>query len=262
MEFSEEYIQYASQIVERLLSGEHEKPYLEFAKDIVISDLEMDANLFLSDLDFAEWAGISIPAVKITGDDGYIPVSFRQIFPPPWGSGEFMDKKFIIPWRNYRYDEEFFYRLLRWYETEEPITWFTKISHSEARDAFTRRAINFLATRITAVISLHKGEAREREKWGRVSTLNLLQTVGGVQVTTPGCHFTVSTNSIGLRVFWSGAYYISPNYFSQPTTPVTSVLQAGTYIFGVDGGAYRNIIQWDTNAVVSLPGNPYVHLNY
>ena len=81
-------------------------------------------------------------------------------------------------------------------------------------------------------------------------------------MSTPGCNFTVSTNSTGLRVFWSGAYRVSPNYFNHPTTPTVSVLQSGTYVFGVDGGAYGNQIQWDLNAVVTLPGNPNVHLNY
>ena len=39
-------------------------------------------------------------------------------------------------------------------------------------------------------------------------------------------------------------------------------VEAGTYIFGVKGGAYSNAIQWDQQAVCTLPGTPSVHLNF
>jgi hypothetical protein len=55
---------------------------------------------------------------------------------------------------------------------------------------------------------------------------------------------------------------LSPNYFSHPTTPTIGVLQSGTYVFGVDGGAYGNQLQWDLRTVVTLPGSRYAHLNY
>src|SRR3546814_13319664 len=68
------------------------------------------------------------------------------------------------------------------------------------------------------------------------SLLRILQRNRGKYIQTPGCNFTVTTNSPGLRVFWSGAYWISPRYFGHPTSPTLSVLQSGTYIFGVAGG--------------------------
>lgn len=80
--------------------------------------------------------------------------------------------------------------------------------------------------------------------------------------TTPGCTFSVNAISSGLRVHWSGAYRISGNYFSHPTSPASSVLQSGVYIFGVDGGAYTSP-RWDTCTKVTLPGpHTSIMLNY
>lgn len=117
-----------------------------------------------------------------------------------------------------------------------------------------------LAIRIASVREFRSNAARPA--WHRPSMLTLRQFIRGPQIGTPGCHFTVSTNSSGLRVFWSGAYYVTPNNFNHPTTPTSSVLQSGTFIFGVDGGAYGNSVQWDLNLVVTLPGLPYAHLNF
>jgi hypothetical protein len=113
----------------------------------------------------------------------------------------------------------------------------------------------FLATRIAAI---HEFGDKFRN-----ASLQMLHRAGSARrVATAGCNFTVSSNTEGLRVFWSGAYRLSGNYFGSPTTPVTSVMQSGTYVFGVDGGAYGSAIQWDRSAVAVLPGTPSVHLNY
>ncbi len=135
------------------------------------------------------------------------------------------------------------------------------MSREEARETFIRRATDFLARRIAFVRAL-RDQRGPQTLWLGLSFLRFRQLTRGPQITTPGCTFTVSSNSSGLRVFWSGAYYVKPHYFNHPTSPTSSVLQSGTYIFGVDGGAYGSNIQWDLNAVVSLPGSPFVHLNY
>jgi hypothetical protein len=152
---------------------------------------------------------------------------------------------------------ERFIEMFRHFEQDNQ---FDSIGAMEAQEIFKSRAINFLATRMDSVRNFR--ERGFEENWGQHALLSFRQKAGGPKVTTPGCSFNVSTNSNGLRVFWSGAYYISPNYFSHPTSPATSVLQSGIYLFGVDGGVYGNTIQWDVSAVVSLPGNPYIHLNY
>lgn len=272
MEHSERDTQYASRIVERLLSRDGERLDLELENNLVISDLESDTNSFTTELYIANDFGFGIPAVKIGGDDGFLtPISLFSILGFPFMSdirnfgGNFpnriRDRRW---WRRNPYIYEWYetFRYLGQIDYDNQWAGMRSISPDEARGAFTERAVEFLATRITSVRNFNEGETREREKWGRTASLNLTQNFGGRKVTTPGCYFSVSTNSNGLRVFWSGAYYVAPNYFSHPTSPATSVLQAGTYIFGIDGGAYGNTIQWDTNAVTSLPGNPFVHLNY
>jgi hypothetical protein len=137
---------------------------------------------------------------------------------------------------------------------EEPYLQLSWIDREEAADTFRRRSIGFLLSRIAGVRSL----AEEASP-----SIRLPQLLGGPPIITPGCHFNVTTNSNGLRVFWSGSSYISPTYFGHPTSPATSILQSGSYVFGVDGCAYGSNIQCDTNATVSLPGpKTSIHLNY
>ena len=59
----------------------------------------------------------------------------------------------------------------------------------------------------------------------------------------------------------SGCRVTTGQYFGAPTTPAIGTLQSGTYVFGVDGGAYTSV-QWDKTAICTLPGQPSVHLNF
>jgi hypothetical protein len=203
---------------------------------------------------------VPCPAMRIA--DETVPVSLELAFgghlgwftgfPPGYGKSRYWQRS---PELYYGTQEALRY----WYElrgSDENPT----MDRAEARGTFAKRALDFLATRVAAVRSWRNHE--ERQPWQGVTLLNFRPSLKTAPAPTPGCNFTVSSNSSGLRVFWSGAYFISPNNFNSPTTPTSSVLQSGTYIFGVDGGAYGNTIHWDQNLVVSLPGIPYAHLNY
>jgi hypothetical protein len=109
-------------------------------------------------------------------------------------------------------------------------------------------------------VASDEGKATFESLAGKLSQLNLQMLQGGGRTAVPGCNFHVTSQSSGLRVYWSPAYYITPNYFGAPTSPATSVMQAGSYVFGVDGAAYATV-QWD-NAVCTLPGRNSIHLNY
>jgi len=149
------------------------------------------------------------------------------------------------------------YHLFR--DRERPFVDLSTISLTEARANFSSRASSFLAARFAARRWFQEvGSYLE----GRLGVLNLRKYAGGASAQVVGCRFSVTTNSPGLSAYWSGAYYISPNYFGAPTSPTVGVLQAGTYVFGINGGAYGNNVQWDTNAVCTLPGSPNVHLQY
>jgi hypothetical protein len=84
--------------------------------------------------------------------------------------------------------------------------------------------------------------------------------LGGQPSAISSCLFEVSTNSPGLQVLWTPAYAHANNYFGSPTTPVRAPLQAGSYRFGIIGGAYVTP-QWAL-PVHTLPGVPSAHLPY
>lgn len=254
--FNEADADEARRIINALLEDERE---VQMANDsLPIADIEQDARAFSDELGFLSYIGEDAPAVLVEEEE-LVPIALSAVLGQvPFSFGDHGDWRILRDYWDYGPfpGRHFFRNLLRERLNRNPTGIpFRLIPHEQARSTFARRAISFLANRIAWLNG-------DRDSFDRASTLNVMQRAGGKTVQTPGCHFSVSTNSPGLRVFWSGAYRVSPNYFSHPTTPALSVLQSGTYVFGVDGGAYGNSISWDLNAVVSLPGNPSVHLNY
>jgi hypothetical protein len=246
-DYSPEDAENARRIVERLLSRDIEG--FDFAPHVALSDVESDARQFSDELDVVNRFGVGFPAVTI--EDDKVPVSFGWV--TALAPASFFRTTFS---RLPPFYADLLYGSLRFQleSVEYPIM---TISSEQARETFVKRAAQFVATRIGGVRNL-----REPQSGSMFPALRLRRSIRGPQVVTPGCNFTITTNSNGLRVFWSGAYYVTPNNFNHPTSPTSSVLQSGTYIFGVDGGAYGNNIQWDLNCVVSLPGVPHAHLNY
>ena len=256
---SEDDAHFARSIVEGFLN--RERGFVELERDLVVSDVEFDAIEFAAELEFLEDIDVEAPAVQIGAEWELVPVALPLAAGAPWPGYPLAPAFAERWWRRHPlfYELADFYRR-SWYREGTALQGLEAMPRKEARSTFLRRATDFLATRIAAIRDLHRGEVFT---WpSSVSYLSLPQHSGGLVVSTPGCNFVVSTNSHGLRVFWSGAYRVSANYFSAPTSPASSVLQSGTYVFGVDGGAYGNQIQWDRNAVVTLPGSPSVHLNY
>ena len=129
-----------------------------------------------------------------------------------------------------------------------------------ARTYFFRGATDFLAHRIATIRQVSTNGARDAP--GIVRSITLPPAGGAPPRATLGCKFTATSNTSGLRVLWSPAYFISANFFGAPTSPTTGVLQSGTYLFGVDGGPYGSTVRWDLTALCSLPGQPSVHINY
>lgn len=240
-EYSDGDAEYARYVVNHLLSVEGGG--LDIENDLVVYDLQHDTTDFYNDLKWLEDIRADVPAISIAGEN--VPMALSSF------GGRFMNPMLLYPQPLDRG------RVLKWLYNRLLWRGYKTISHEEARSTFALRATHFLATRIATIRAFNSLKQRSAP-----NLLNVPQKLGGVSVVTPGCHFSVSSNSPGLRVFWSGAYRISSNYFSHPTTPATSVLQSGTYVFGVDGGAYGNDIQWDERAVVSLPGIPQIHLNF
>lgn len=233
----------AETIVGNLLDDADERALVqELSGGLVISDLENDLHEFRAELALLDDIGAPFPALRV--DDGdLVPMSVAAALGSArdYSSASWWSFRFAAPWDLRESLTELQFR-----------TSYEEIGTREARRTVFARARDFLAARIAA---------SEDSTWLK-SPLRLARRRGEQPVTTPGCTFTVTTNSPGLWVFWSGAYFIAANYFGHPTTPTIGVLQAGRYVFGVDGGAYGSAVQWDGNALVTLPGAPQVHLNY
>ncbi len=253
VEYTQDEARRAERIVEGLLA--EERPRVDLQQGLSIIDVEHDANEFLGDLEILSAIDTNVPALHV-GDKGFVPVSLSLI-----GLDMFRRRTSHRPFARY---PSFFWReiLDSFYDVltgeDKLYEGLSTISRQEAHASFIRQAIDFLAIRIAGL----RGFERDLRRASMKPTLNMLQRSGGTRISVPGCSFSVSTDTNGLRVFWSGAYYITGNYFGHPTSPTVGVLQSGSYVFGVDGGAYGNIVQWDTSAICTLPGKPSVHLNY
>lgn len=254
-EYSREDVEQALGLVRQLLDGDAED--INAPEDVAILDVEEDARTFSDDLALLDEIDADVPAL-VLGDGEAVPVSLAHSLgladrPSPFGPRPSLGRS---P-RAGRFFRDAIQQMLREYRATDGMA---VLPRRTARDGFVRRGAEFLATRIAFVRKFREGFGARG--WNQGALLSIRQWRTGPRVNTPGCHFVVSTNSHGLRVLWSGAYFVTPNSFAYPTSPASNVLQAGTYIFGVDGGAYGNSAQWDHNAVVSLPGPPSVHLHY
>lgn len=244
----------ARQIVENLLRAE--QPSMDMDDRVSIVDLARDAAEFAADIELLEEMGMEAPVVRV-GEDAAVPVALSLIAGPRWPS---IGREIGSRWRSHPLLSALSHQYLRSVlETRERFGSFETLPTGIARATFVMRAADFLTVRMKAV---REFDGFPSQTWHGNSFLHIPQRPRGPVIATPGCRFTVTTDSPGLRVFWSGAYWVTSNYFGHPTTPTDGVLQAGTYVFGVDGGAYGNEIQWDFNAVVALPGRPHMHMNY
>jgi hypothetical protein len=241
----------AGEILGRLFQGERAAGDLE--SGLSIADIEGDISQFLAEVDLLRSIGSDFPAMNVAEGP---PVPVSLLFHISGRAGPAWPIAGAPFWA---YGRERLYDALRAVRTlgDRP-----PLPLETARNNFSSRAQAFLATRLAALGSRAAGGHPGSPPPLPPHMLNLPQFVGGPPAQVSGCHFSVKTNSPGLAAYWSGAYYISPNYLGSPTTPAVGVLQAGTYIFGINGGAYGSTVQWDTNKVCSLPGVPSVHLHY
>ncbi len=230
-----------------------------------LADVEQDATVFGDQLDLLSYLELDFPALAVDRpsaddvrhrgaqpvepDEGVVPVSLGLL-----DRGRSWSDSLDEVLSGSTDPRPFRDRLQRRFEeTGWSDGRFHLIPREVAEGQFRRRLTTFLSVRIDA-------EPEGRPTWPSL-LMRLPRRRGARPTAVPGCTFVVTTNSPGLRVFWSGAYFLTSNYFSAPTSPACSTLQSGTYLFGVDGGAYRTVT-WDTAAQVSLPGTPSVHLNF
>ena len=243
-EFTQEDIATAERIINAIIEGKIDAN--DLSDNLSIIDIERDTKDFYLDLEFLRYIGNRLPAVRFK-NELVIPVALSLLFP---------SRTYFTQFGSRRSFEEYSYFFRDRYFNSLENEGYMFLSNEEAQAIYKRRVISFLASRIAGLRSI-----RERQANVKNVQLNMQQNLNGPRIPTPGCVFSVTANSPGLRVFWSGAYRLQSNYFGHPTSPIQGTLQSGDYVFGVDGGAYGNIIQWDRNALITLPGNTVsVHL--
>lgn len=221
----------------------------DFPAGVALADLEADAQDFAVELRLLGDRVGRAPAVRIGGEEP-VPLALSVVVDPPWDPTES--------------------RLSEWLGTSAFDAWGDDVSRVLGEglqdndvellpldvvvQGFRRSATRFLARRIHALVDLLP------EAWATAEVFAPMR-LGHAPTPVPGCQFSVTTNSHGLRVVYSGAYRRSKGAFGAPTTPVRGALQSGDYQFGVDGGPYGQRGRWD-NAIVTLPGPATVHLHF
>ena len=236
-EYSPDDFGRATHIVERLFNRESDG--LDLGENLVVSDVEFNARTFADELSLLEQLNADVPGVVIRGEK--VPISLEVYLGWFGRSAGILVPGFFD--RSHPIFSDFIYEAMRRSRRKSLFPEANFLNRKEARSTFLRRAADFVATRIAGIRGYRKD--KPLDALASPSLLSIRQLLGGRQVQTPGCNFTVSTNSSGLRVFWSGAYYVTPNYFNHPTTPTSSVLQSGTYIFGVaPRGGQGRVAPW------------------
>lgn len=254
--YTDDDLKRATNLVEGLQKGEgNERYFRDFEDGLSIADVQLHAQEFYDDLDLLQAANVDFPAVRL-GDKNIIPVALSELIPGTASMIGFPTRVWrdILPisiWRDEIVAE--IPRLMRRFGQAA-----TNLPHDDARSAFVSRASEFLAARFAGNRLMAAGGLSGKPP----PQLIMQKFVGGPPSSVSGCLFSVHTKSPSLSAYWSGAYFISSNYHGAPTTPVAAVLQAGTYVFGVNGGGYGSVVQWDLSKVCTLPGTPSVFLQF
>jgi hypothetical protein len=234
VDYSPEDMRFARLILDRIATNEEELSHRPRIRDVLVDDVVEDLEGFAQDFTFLEDLKMPMFPAAPFEDGDKVPIDLALVMP-----------KRVIQGRDLR---QVIFRA-----TEAAGLVF--VPHEEARATVWGRAMEFIASRFAG-----DRQIREEGLDGH-SSLFMSNPAQPSTGPTPGCRFTVTTNTHGLRVLWSGAYRISANLFSSPSSPAKSILQSGVYRFGVDGGAYKSP-RWDMNAKVSLPGATSAHLNF
>jgi hypothetical protein len=222
------------------LQENFEAVQVEIARGLFIDDVERDA------IDF-----LCLQALHRLAELDMLIFAPDHEYPSP-----FLFRDELLPY--YPLSQDFSKELLRYTidkkRKEFPEGTTKLVNINEANCYFFNGMADFLRRRIEWVrrVSSDRDES--------ALEITLPQRLGGQPAAISSCLFTVSTNSPGLQVLWTPAYAHSNNYFGSPTTPVRAPLQAGSYRFGVIGGAYVRP-QWAL-PVHTLPGVPSAHLPY
>lgn len=236
-----DYWSQASQMVDTFMNDEVPE-HVGFSEHLHVLDVQMDLRWFRMEARAAE-VFRAFPVVTV-GDGTRIPIS--MVFDLGIGPGdpEAMDSGEIPR------------SVLELRLSANPFGEVQLVKISEAIKLVKERATAFLNERMIATKAFEAGV-------GDFESRRAVKHFKGSSYPTPVCSVTFHTASPNLRIVRSGAYFITgtPRAVGAPTTPLSSRLSPGTYIFGADQGKYGSAVQWDT-AHYSVPATSTVHLSF
>ncbi|MEM6484686.1 MAG: hypothetical protein AAF662_06855 [Pseudomonadota bacterium] len=232
----EDFYSTSLELVENKIEGKD----VEVPDGISVIDVFSDLSFFSRELNYLNELGVGFPALRVNGE--LVPCSFLHA-----------DDKFF----QLLNVEKEFYLFSRSFERILRIGGEFMLSE-DAQLVVRKGAASSIARRLAYNYESLK---EEEMKNGRVN-LEIPAISGGNPVKTTGATFVVTTNTHGLSVLKSGAYYIRPSgtTFGGPSSPVARTLLDGDYIFGVIGNMYTTV-DWDLNQTVVVPDTTSVHLH-
>ena len=161
-------------------------------------DVDDAAERFGASLALCDWAGIDYPCLGLRGEGLPIPIDFSVGGVRP--TGRLRD---LIPSFSRGFLQRFVARFQR--VMGERGATVVRTGTDESVKFFSWHVTNFIGARLAAP-----------------------------NIWTTGVLFTVHTREPGLRVHYSGKYFIRPDeVFGAPTTPVKRAIRPGIYVFGV-----------------------------
>lgn len=237
-----------------------EQRYAEEAGETPIDDVLANVGQMAQEFAMARrWDG-EVPCLKLQ-DAALAPISMAEFFGgshwPIFGSQEWMEvweRYGRFPFSPHRFWREFVRRFTR--GEEEVVT--TNVA--EAEEAVGPSLRDFLVFRfagmkewrrwIQAIGGQHsrgsRGYPPGTAAAGGTSPPPAVGAGGGLQVQ-------VSCRTPGLRIHVSPAYFVTWRFFGSPSTPVTSYVLPGRYIFAGDGSMLPRLRR--DNGVFCIPPN-------
>lgn len=209
-----------------------EQRYAEQAEGVPINDVVVNIDQMAMEFAMARRWGEGVLCLKL--DNGELaPVSMSEFFVgsniPPFASEvwvEFWDR-----FGGFRPFERLWRNILRHADFEEEHSIVTNLS--EAHEGIQRSLNGFLSYRFAGM--------KKWQEWIHGTGISSSNS-GSSGITPPpavgaggGLQVQVSCLTPGLRIHISPAYFINWIYFGSPTSPVTSYVLPGRYVFAGDG---------------------------
>jgi len=216
-----------------------EQEYSEYAQDVPISDVVTNVGQMASEFATVRRWGDEIPCLKLESGD-LVPISMTEFFGGSFWP-DYSSELWIDFWQRYFPLHRYWHDLVRDSRLKEESLVVTDIS--KVVSAVGRNLTGFLAYRFAGISRWREwiqgaggqlsGGSKGPPRRGRTGSDGpppppAVGPGGGLQVQ-------VSCLTPGLRIHVSPAYFIRWVFFGSPSTPVSSYLLPGRYVFAGDG---------------------------